>query len=114
MKGMLIILNMLIHVAIFGQQEYNIKYKDTVIYKLIDYGDGYYSISYYNKFKEIKFVSKVNKSLEYRQDLIAINNDEINWMITFYNDSLIDITHHMTDSIKPYCLPCNGYSKKKK
>lgn len=32
-------------------------------------------------------------------------------MISFYKDSLVEIRHHMSDSIKPYCLPCKKFKK---
>ncbi len=80
MKGIIVIINFLINVTLYCQQDFfSIKFKDTVVYEIIDNEDGSFYKHCFNKFKEISFS--------------------------------IEITHHLNDSIKPYCSPCNGFRK---
>lgn len=101
---------MLISNLVIGQQDFSIEYKDTIIYEIQDLGEGSLHVLYNNIFEEIEFSRGITKATKVTQDLIWLDN-EVNWAITFYDDSLIQIDHHMTDGKKHYCDPCNGFKK---
>ncbi|CAG5086798.1 hypothetical protein [Parvicella tangerina] len=97
-------------IGAIGQQDISIEYKDTTIYRIQNLGEGLFHVLYFNDFEEIEFSRGVNRNTKLTQEGIWLNN-EVNWLITFYNDSLIEIRHHMTDSIDSYCSPCKNIKR---